>query len=423
MAQGVFAEEDHSVQAVIFGVYESFGESVQVRRGWGSPHGRELSLDSLSNRRRYTFLSFLCFHLRRSVKTQLATVLFPPIISFAAGNILQAFLVFECRQKNESGKENEMLKNINETEDSGNVGRRGFLKCMAWAGTGALCVLQGGVLKSFALGKITQQQFANMQADLSFVQISDTHIGFNKDANPDVTATLREAIAKINALPTPPAFILHTGDLTHLSKPEEFDNLAEALKSIKTDRIFYVPGEHDVLNDNGQMFRERFARQAQGDGWYSFDQKGAHFIGLVNVMNLKAGGLGNLGSQQLEWLEKDVSKLKSSTPIVVFAHMPLWALYPQWGWGTDDSAQALSYLKRFGSVTVLNGHIHQSMQKIEGNITFHTAMSTAFPQPQPGGAASPGPMKVPTEQLRGLLGIREANFVHGKLGIIDSTLA
>jgi len=141
------------------------------------------------------------------------------------------------------------------------------------------------------------------------------------------------------------------------------------------------------------------------------------------VMNLKAGGLGNLGYQQLEWLEKDVSKLKSSTPIVVFAHMPLWALYPQWGWGTDDSAQALSYLKRFGSVTVLNGHIHQSMQKIEGNITFHTAMSTAFPQPQPGGAASPGPMKVPTEQLRGLLGIREANFVHGKLGIIDSTLA
>jgi Icc protein len=318
-----------------------------------------------------------------------------------------------------------MSEYIKENLNPDGVDRRGFLKCMAWAGTGTLCVLQGGVLKSFALSDVLQQKVGHMKGDLSFVQISDSHIGFNKDANPDVTATLREAIAKVNALPTPPAFVLHTGDLTHLSKPEEFDTLAESLKGLKTDQVFYVPGEHDVLNDNGQMFHERFGRQGQGDGWYSFEKNGAHFIGLVNVMNLKAGGLGTLGPDQLEWIEKDVSQLKSSTPIVVFAHIPLWAVYPQWGWGTDDSEQALSYLKRFGSVTVLNGHIHQTMQKVEGNVTFHTATSTAFPQPQPGQADSPGPMKVPAEKLRDLLGITDVNFVRGKhtLGIVDSSLA
>jgi 3',5'-cyclic-AMP phosphodiesterase len=241
---------------------------------------------------------------------------------------------------------------IEKNLDRDGVDRRGFLKCMAWAGTGTLCVLQGGVLKSFALSDVLQQKIGKISGDLSFVQISDSHIGFNKEANPDVTATLREAIAKVNALPTPPSFVLHTGDLTQLSKPEEFDTLAESLKSLKTGRIFYVPGEHDVLSDNGQMFRERFGQGTEGDGWYSFNQNGAHFIGLVNVLNLKAGGLGNLGDEQLEWLQKDVSGLKNSTPIVVFAHIPLWAVYPQWGWGTGDSEQALSYLKRFGSVTV-----------------------------------------------------------------------
>jgi Icc protein len=292
--------------------------------------------------------------------------------------------------------------------DQDGVDRRGFLKCMAWAGTGVLCVLQGGVLKSFALSDVLQQKIGRVTGDLSFV-----------------TATLREAIAKVNALPTPPSFVLHTGDLTQLSKREEFDTLAESLKSLKAGRIFYVPGEHDVLNDNGEAFHERFGQGTQGDGWYSFDQNGAHFIGLVNVLNLKAGGLGYLGPEQLAWLEKDVSQLKSSTPIVVFAHIPLWAVYPQWGWGTDDSEQALSYLRRFGSVTVLNGHIHQTMQKVEGNITFHTACSTAFPQPQPGEANSPGPMKVPAEKLRDLLGITNVNFVRGKhtLGITDSSLA
>ncbi|MGA7851968.1 MAG: metallophosphoesterase [Candidatus Acidiferrales bacterium] len=317
-----------------------------------------------------------------------------------------------------------MSKYIEKNVDHDGVDRRGFLKCMAWAGTGALCVMQGGVLKSFALTDVLQQKVGNLKGDLSFVQISDSHIGFSKPANPDVTGTLREAIAKINALPTPPAFVLHTGDLTHLSKPEEFDTLAESLRSLRTERIFYVPGEHDVLNDNGAAFHERFGKDAQGEGWYSFDSQGVHFMGLVNVLNLKAGGLGNLGAAQLEWIEKDVARLKCSTPIVVFAHIPLWSVYPQWGWGTDDSAQALSYLKRFGSVTVLNGHIHQTMQKVEGNVAFHTACSTAFPQPHPGQADSPGPMKVPAEQLRSLLGITDVNFVRGRhtLAVVDTQL-
>jgi Icc protein len=317
-----------------------------------------------------------------------------------------------------------MGKIITENLNNDGVDRRGFLKCMAWAGTGTLCLLQGGVLKSFALSEVANMDQSKLKGDLTFVQISDSHIGFDKAANPDVTATLREAIAKINGLGQPPAFVLHTGDLSHLSKASEFDTLDQTLKSIHTEKIFYVPGEHDVLNDNGEQYRERYGKGSFGDGWYSFDQKGVHFIGLVNVMNLKAGGLGSLGKEQLEWLEQDVKSLKSSTPIVVFAHIPLWSVYPEWGWGTDDSAQALSYLKRFGTVSVLNGHIHQVMQKVEGNVTFHTAMSTAFPQPRPGTAPSPGPMKVPADKLRGLLGLTNVNFVRGKhtLAVVDSTL-
>jgi 3',5'-cyclic-AMP phosphodiesterase len=317
-----------------------------------------------------------------------------------------------------------MSKIIKENLNPDGVDRRGFLKCMAWAGTGTLCFLQGGVLKSFALNDIANFGRAASKADLVFAQISDSHIGFDKAANPDVVATLKVAIDKINALPVAPEFVLHTGDLTHLSKPSEFDTLDQNLKSLRTGRIFYVPGEHDVLNDNGEQFRDRFGKDAKGDGWYSFDHKGVHFIGLVNVMNLKAGGLGSLGHEQLEWLEDDVKHLKSSTPVVLFAHIPLWSVYPDWGWGTDDSAQALGYLKRFGSVTVLNGHIHQVMQKVEGNIAFHTAMSTAFPQPAPGTAPSPGPMKVPADKLRALLGVTNVNFVRGRhtLAVVDSPL-
>jgi plastocyanin len=307
------------------------------------------------------------------------------------------------------------------------VNRRGFLQCMAWAGTGALWMLKGGVLQSFAMDRNSLGGLgaAAAAADFSFVQISDSHIGFDKPANTDVSATLAEAVARINAAPAAPAFILHTGDISHLSKPSEFDTADQILKGARADRIFYVPGEHDVIGDNGKLYLERYGKGTKGDGWYSFDHKGAHFVGLVNAANLKPGGMGSLGAEQLEWLERDLKSHSSSTPIIVFAHIPLWAVYPEWGWGTDDSAQALGYLKRFGSVSVLNGHIHQTMQKIEGNVTFHTAMSTAFPQPAPGAAPSPGPMKVPAERLRSVLGITQLNFVRGthSLGIVDTPLA
>jgi len=320
-----------------------------------------------------------------------------------------------------AGKQKDEL--LNDHNHDG-VDRRGFLKCMAWAGTGAFCVIQGGVLRSYAMSRIAGLGPKEIAGELSFAQISDSHMGFNKAANPDVAGTLKAAVDKINGLAVAPEFLLHTGDISHLSKPEEFDTVEQILKSAKPQEVFYVPGEHDVLNDDGQQFRDRFGKGSKGAGWYSFDKKGVHFIGLVNVMNLKAGGLGSLGHEQLEWLEDDVKNLKHSTPIVVFAHIPLWSVYPEWGWGTEDSAQALSYLKKFGSVTVLNGHIHQTMQKVEGNVTFHTAASTAFPQPAPGTADSPGPMKVSAEQLKSVLGITDVNFVRGKqaLGVVDSTL-
>jgi 3',5'-cyclic AMP phosphodiesterase CpdA len=318
--------------------------------------------------------------------------------------------------------ETNQIELLHDHNDDG-VDRRGFLKCMAWAGTGAFFVMKGGVLKSYALSKMPNLAPPSA-GELSFVQISDSHMGFNKPANPDVIATLKAAVDKINALPHPPEFILHTGDITHLSTPEQFDNVDQILKGTGKE-IFFVPGEHDVLNDDGASFRERYGKNTQGQGWYSFDKNGVHFIGLVNVLNLKAGGLGTLGHEQLEWLEADVKHLKHSTPIIVFAHIPLWTVYPQWGWGTDDSAQALAYLKKFGSVTVLNGHIHQTMQKVEGNVTFHTAFSTAFPQPAPGKADGPGPMKVPAEQLRSVLGITDVNYVQGHhaLAVVDSSLA
>lgn len=312
---------------------------------------------------------------------------------------------------------------IHDHNDDG-IDRRGFLKCMAWAGTGVIWAISGGVPKSFGFAQIAKGETSTIKGDLFFVQISDSHMGFNKPANPDVTATFQSAVDKINALPNQPAFLIHTGDISHLSKPGEFDTVDQILKGAKTSQVFYVPGEHDVLGDDGKQYLERYGKGTKGAGWSSFNQNGVHFIGLVNVLNLKAGGLGNLGQEQIEWLEKDVKGLSSSTPIVVFAHIPLWAVYPEWGWGTDDSEQALLYLKRFGSVTVLNGHIHQVMQKVEGNVTFHTAMSTAFPQPQPGTAPSPGPMKVPAEKLRSFLGLTSVNYVQGKhsLAIVDSTL-
>jgi len=260
----------------------------------------------------------------------------------------------------------------------------------------------------------------------SFVQISDSHIGLGKDPyKRSVTATFQEAVARINALPRRPDFLIHTGDLTHLSTPKEFDTVAEILKDVKVGQVFYVPGEHDVIGD-GSEYLKRFGEGTKREGWYSFDHRGVHFIGLVNVASQGTDkGLGILGNEQLEWLKADLAGLAASAPVVVFGHVPLWAVYTQWGWGTQDGQQALGYLKRFGSVTVLNGHIHQIARKVEGNTTFHTARSTGFPQPAPGQAAAPGPLKnVPAEKLRTLLGLTNVSYVAGRgpLAVVDETL-
>ena len=305
-------------------------------------------------------------------------------------------------------------------DENHGVSRRKVLECMTWAGTGVLWTISGGVPRS--LGLVDAANAAE-PAGMSFLQISDSHVGFDKPANPNALGTLEEAINKINAMPKKPSFMIHTGDISHLSKASEFDDADRIISQAKLD-VHYVPGEHDLIDEEVKFYRERYGKNAKGSGWYSFDADGVHFIGLVNVMNLEAGKLGKLGEEQLKWLEDDVAGRTASTPVVVFAHIPLWTVYEQWGWGTDDGARAISLLKKFGSVTVLNGHIHQVMQKVEGNVAFHTALSTAFPQPAPGTAPSPGPLKVPDDKLRSLLGITDVNFVRGqqRLAIIDKPL-
>ena len=303
------------------------------------------------------------------------------------------------------------------------VDRRGFLKCMAWAGTGLVWTMSGGIPVSRAFAN-SGGKGAGKGADFSFVQISDSHIGFNKAANPDVTATLQTAINRINAMSHKPDFIIHTGDLSQLSKPSEFDTLDQALKGASAKQIYFVPGEHDMLTDNGEQYLQRYGKGTKGLRVVQLRSEGGPFRWSRQCRQLKAGGLGSLGHDQLEWLEDDLKGRSASTPIVLFAHIPLWTVYPDWGWGTDDSEQALSYVKRFGSVTVLNGHIHQVMQKIEGKVSFHTAMSTAFPQPAPGTAPSAGPMKVPADQLQKVLGITDVNYLvsGNSLAIVDSPL-
>jgi 3',5'-cyclic AMP phosphodiesterase CpdA len=316
----------------------------------------------------------------------------------------------------------ETAMNKQKSPQSGEVDRRGVLRCGAWAGAGVLWTMRGGVAASTLLGADAS---ASATRDLTFVQISDSHIGFHRPENPDVAATLQQTIAKIRALPRQPDFILHTGDITHLSTPEQFDNAQQILRDLNLP-IHFVPGEHDTQDPgNGREFLNRFGAGTRGDGWYSFDHSGVHFIGLVNVVHLNPGGLGGLGADQIAWLGDDVVHLRASTPIVVFAHMPMWSLYPQWGWGTQDADAALAPLRRFGSVTVLNGHVHQIQQHVEGNIAFHTAHPTAYPQPAPGAAPAPGPMLVPAAALGSYLGLRsiEAHRARAPLTITETTLA
>jgi 3',5'-cyclic AMP phosphodiesterase CpdA len=309
-----------------------------------------------------------------------------------------------------------------QTADSVSAQRRGFLKCMLWAGTGIVWTVSGGVPRSAIMGGGAMAA-TPADGELTFVQISDSHIGFSNAPNTDTAGTLREAVEHVSALKGNASLLIHTGDVSQLSRPAQFDTAEQIVKGAGLD-THYVPGEHDVLDEDGKSFFERFTRGAD-KGYYSFDQQGVHFVGLNNVQDLKPGGLGNLGREQCEWLKQDLGGRAASQPIVVFAHIPLWTVYQDWGWGTDDGAQALSHLRRFGSVTVLNGHIHQVMQKVEGNVAFHTARSTAFPQPAPGSAPGPGPIKtIPADRLRSVLGITSVRQVRGnaQLAIVDTPL-
>jgi 3',5'-cyclic AMP phosphodiesterase CpdA len=304
-----------------------------------------------------------------------------------------------------------------------NQSRRGALKCLAFGGAGTLFVLSGGVLAPIDLALAASKKSAHAMAGMPlFLQISDTHIGFNKEANPDVAGTLKETIDFVNAMPTKPALTIHTGDITHLSKPDEFDTASQLLSGLNVTELHTVPGEHDITDGIGTEYFSRFGQASGNKGYYSFDHNGVHFVALVNVMNFKPNGLGAFGDDQLAWLEQDLKGHSSSTPIVVFAHMPMWTIYEPWGWGTGDADQAMNYLRRFGSVTVLNGHIHQIVQKVEGNITFHTARSTAYPQPTAGNGPGPGPLKVPSDQLAKMLGITSVKFLaHPSSAVLTDT--
>ncbi len=306
------------------------------------------------------------------------------------------------------------------------LSRRNVLKCMGFGGAGTLFALSGGVFTpiDLAMAATDRAGTAKLGKPL-FVQISDTHIGFNKDANTDVNGTLARTVTLVNGMAAQPALTIHTGDITHLSRPVEFDTAQQLFSGLRTTEMHTVPGEHDTSDAKVTEYFNRFGKASNNKGYYSFDHSGVHFIGLVNVLQFKAGGLGTLGSEQLEWVEADLKGRSSSTPLVVFAHMPLWTVYEPWGWGTGDAPQLMSYLKRFGSVTVLNGHIHQIVQKTEGNITFHTARSTAYPQPVAGEGPGPGPLKVPPEQLAGMLGVSSVTVLKHpqSLTLTDTTLA
>lgn len=306
-------------------------------------------------------------------------------------------------------------------DNGGNLSRRGIMACAGWIGTGMLWTVAAGVPRT--LGMIGEAQAAPAN-DFTFVQMSDNHIGFKAGPYQDVPGTLQGAINKVKALPVKPAFMLHTGDISHLSKPAEFDTADQINASAGID-IHHVPGEHDMLDPGKSLYLSRYGKGTKGDGWYSFDDHGVHFIGLSNVLHSGPDGQWLLGPDQTAWLADDLRGVSSSTPIVVFAHVPLWTIYAAWGWGIGDASTALAPLRRFGSVTLLNGHIHQIVQKVEGNMKFHTARSTAFPQPVAGTAPHEGPiLTIPAGEVGEYLGITQASIheTDGILAVTDMTL-
>jgi 3',5'-cyclic AMP phosphodiesterase CpdA len=307
------------------------------------------------------------------------------------------------------------------TRDPNTMSRRQLIRHTAWFGAAVGFAVAGGEVISQVAGAATSKH-AQARPTLRFAQVSDSHLGFSGPANPNVVDTFGHAIDCINNLGYTPDFVIHTGDITHLASPEQFDQAKQMMTGLKTPHVFTVPGEHDSVDDAGQKYRSAFGAGSSGDGWYSFDIAGVHVIALVNTLNLKK--LGHLGVEQLEFVEKDVARLSSDTPIIVISHIPLFAMYPDWGWGTDDAAQALGYLRRFASVTCLNGHVHQLFSKTEGNVTFYSGTTTAYPLPHPGDGPAPKPVTLPAGKLRDALGVREVSYTSGQsaLALKERTL-
>ncbi|BBY38982.1 hypothetical protein MMAN_31160 [Mycobacterium mantenii] len=292
--------------------------------------------------------------------------------------------------------------------------RRQLIRHTAWFGAAVGFSVAGGEVISHVAGEATAAR-THAAPSLRFAQISDSHLGFTGAPNPDVTGTFGRAIDQVNNLGYTPDFVIHTGDLTHLSSPEQFDQAKQMMSGLKTPHVCTVPGEHDSVDDAGQKYRNAFGAGSVGDGWYSLDVAGVHLIALVNTLNLRK--LGHLGVDQLEFVRKDAAALSSDTPVIVFSHIPLFAMYPQWGWSTDDATQALSYLRRFSSVTCLNGHVHQLFSKTEDRVTFYSGTTTAYPLPQPGDGPAPKPVTLPAGKLRDALGIREVSYTKGETAL------
>lgn len=302
------------------------------------------------------------------------------------------------------------------------MSRRQLIRHSAWFGAAVVLTVAGGEVISHVAGDGT----ANASPDagqLRFVQVSDSHLGFKGTANPDVTATFATAVNQVNALGYEPDFVMHTGDITHLSTAAEFGQARDIMSDLRTPRVLTVPGEHDAINDGGRTYRKFFGAQTQGEGWYSFDIKGVHVISLVNTTSVDA--LGHLGPDQLEFVRRDIAGLSSETPVILFSHIPLFAMYPKWGWSTDDAVRLLAMFRRFGSVTCLNGHVHQLFKKVEGNVTFHSAAPTCYPLPAPGAAPAPLPVTLPAGKLAPALGVRTVSYQAGtgNLAVADEQLS
>jgi hypothetical protein len=275
------------------------------------------------------------------------------------------------------------------------IDRRSFLKLTAVGG--------GVVFVSGLEGCASAGMAGGSAGDFHFVQLSDTHWGFEGAPNPDAANTLKKAVATVNALSQQPDFIVFTGDLTHTTddpivRRKRLSEFRDIVKALKVQNIRFIPGEHDASLDNGAAYKEFF-----GETHYTFDHKGVHFIALDNVSDPAA----KIGDAQLAWLKTDLSKLDKNAPIIVFTHRPLFDLAPKWDWATRDGAQAVDALLPYANVTVFYGHIHQENHHLTQHIPHHAAKSLIFPLPAPGSQEKRAPLAWNAAAPNSGLGIRE----------------